>query len=80
MPAAFLTMFHEPHKTPKGDSEVKIGYTHVPVWPVLGLKERLGQALGREVVGDFDPHNMETFPDEEEMMSAAEVISPKPRL
>lgn len=80
VPAAFLMMFHEPDKAPKGNAEVKIEYTHVPVWPVLGLKERLGQALGREIVGDFDPRNIETFPDEEEeIMSVAEVTSPKRR-
>jgi hypothetical protein len=80
VPAAFLMMFHQPDKAPKSNAEVKIDYTHVPVWPVLGLKERLGQALSREVVGDFDPYNIETFPDEEkEIMNVAEVTSPKRR-
>ncbi|KAI1846495.1 hypothetical protein JX266_007392 [Neoarthrinium moseri] len=80
VPAAFLMMFHEPEKAPKGDPALNIEYTHVPVWPVLGLKERLGEVLGKEVVGDFDPLNIETFPDEEEeIMSVAAITSPKRR-
>lgn len=80
VPAAFLMMFHEPDKAPNGDARLKIEYTHVPVWPVLGLKERLGQALGTEIVGNFDALNMETFSEEEEeIMSVAETTSPKRR-
>ncbi|KAK6071404.1 hypothetical protein SCUP234_09718 [Seiridium cupressi] len=80
VPAAFLMMFHEPHKAPKGDAELKIDYTHVPVWPVLGLKERLSQVLGHELVGAFDPLKLETFADEEEeIMGVAQTTSPKRR-
>ncbi|KAI0137136.1 hypothetical protein BJ170DRAFT_45093 [Xylariales sp. AK1849] len=83
IPAAFLMMFHEPEKAPTGDAKLKIEYQHVPVWPVLGLKERLGLALGSEIVGDFDTANIDTFAsflDEEEIMSVAETTtSPKRR-
>lgn len=80
VPAAYLMMFHEPHKAPDANANLKIEYTHVPVWPVLGLKERLGQVLGTEVVGDFDPLSIDTFPDEDQqIVSVAETISPKRR-
>ena len=78
IPAAFLSMFHEPHKTPVGDAQVHIEYTHVPIWPVLGLKERLGQVLGRDVVGNFDETNLETF-DDGELTPIPEAVSPKRR-
>ncbi|KAI1373848.1 hypothetical protein F4677DRAFT_190599 [Hypoxylon crocopeplum] len=62
VPAAFLSMFHEPHKAPRGDARVIIEYQHVPVWPVLGFKERLGRALGKDIVGEeFDETHMESF-------------------
>ncbi|KAH8885344.1 hypothetical protein GQ53DRAFT_829061 [Thozetella sp. PMI_491] len=57
--SAFLQRFAHPHKQPKPedwDEEVgtgiKITYARVPIWPLLGLKERLGKALGREIAGD----------------------------
>lgn len=65
IPAAFLKMFHEPTKAPEGDAGINIDYTKVPIWPVLGLKERLGQALGKDVVGHFDVERIETWPDDE---------------
>ncbi|KAK8120377.1 hypothetical protein PG999_004497 [Apiospora kogelbergensis] len=61
VPAASLMMFHKPHKAPVGDAKILVDYIRVPIWPVMGLKERLGQVLGREVVGHFDQDNMETF-------------------
>ncbi|KAF3070365.1 hypothetical protein GL218_00335 [Daldinia childiae] len=64
VPTAFLTMFHEPGKSPRGNAKVTINYQHVPIWPVLGLKERLGQALGRDLIGEFDVDRIETFEDE----------------
>ncbi|KAK6955747.1 hypothetical protein Daesc_003391 [Daldinia eschscholtzii] len=64
IPTSFLTMFHEPSKSPKGDAKVTINYQHVPVWPVLGFKERLGQALGKDLIGEFDVDRIETFQDE----------------
>lgn len=33
-------------------SGLRIHVTRVPIWPLLGLKERLGQALGEEIAGD----------------------------
>ncbi|RYP47923.1 hypothetical protein DL768_006078 [Monosporascus sp. mg162] len=77
VPAAFLRMFHKPEKAPPGDTQIQISYTQVPIWPVLGLKERLGQALGSEVVGDFDALNMETYDDE--LPPTPETPSPKRR-
>lgn len=61
VPIALLTLFHEPAQTPLGDLRVIIRYQHVPVWPILGLKERLGQALGKDIVGDFDEFHINTF-------------------
>ena len=57
--AAFLERFMFPHKTPasqkNGDSAPGMEITHTPVtfWPILGLKERLAKALGREIAGDL---------------------------
>ncbi|KAI0852023.1 hypothetical protein F5Y00DRAFT_228443 [Daldinia vernicosa] len=64
VPTAFLTMFHEPGKSPQGNTKFTINYQHVPIWPVLGLKERLGQALGKDLIGEFDIDRIETFQDE----------------
>lgn len=70
--AAFLERFHAPHKVPKSDSGdlevpgIKIEFTRVPIWPILGLRERLGKALGEDIVGKFDPDVMETWEDDEE--------------
>ncbi len=54
--AAFLDRFLSPHKAPKlqpGEhSGMDISYTPVSFWPILGLKERLSKALGREIAGD----------------------------
>ncbi|ETS77560.1 hypothetical protein PFICI_11434 [Pestalotiopsis fici W106-1] len=78
----FLMMFHSPESNPKPDAtNFRIEYKHVPVWPILGLKERLGQALGEELVGNIDPLSMETFPDdEEEIFHVNELTPPKRRL
>ncbi|EEY19591.1 conserved hypothetical protein [Verticillium alfalfae VaMs.102] len=61
--------FHAPNKTPAGknalgeatltDLGMKIEYTKVPIWPVVGLKERLGKALGRDLIGDFDENDLD---------------------
>ncbi|KAF7561599.1 hypothetical protein G7046_g2542 [Stylonectria norvegica] len=63
--ARFLRQFHDPYKAPKGgDGEmegIKISYTKVPIWPILGLRERLGKALGQDIVGPFDEEEMETW-------------------
>lgn len=57
--AAFLERFLHPHKAPlpkeemqQGAAGLKIDYTTVPFWPILGLKERLAKALGREIAGE----------------------------
>ena len=81
--AAFLERFARPFKAPKaagdgGDAELaesgmKISFARVPIWPVLGLKERLGKAIGRELVGDEvftvdDGEDIETWETEEERL------------
>lgn len=43
---------------------MKIEFTRVPIWPILGLRERLGKALGEDIVGPFDSNQMETWEDE----------------
>ncbi|KAL2022136.1 hypothetical protein VTK56DRAFT_5965 [Thermocarpiscus australiensis] len=52
----FLKRFMFPHKAPISedgrDFGMEITYTPVSFWPVLGLKERLAKALGREIAGD----------------------------
>ncbi|KAF4121702.1 hypothetical protein GMORB2_1541 [Geosmithia morbida] len=68
--AAFLQRFHDPfsHPADGGSSAgMDIQYTRVPAWPIVGLRERMGRALGEEVVGPFDPNDMEMWGDETEM-------------
>ncbi|KAK4233334.1 hypothetical protein C8A03DRAFT_48093 [Achaetomium macrosporum] len=56
--ATFLSRFMFPHKAPTpqsnedSESGIEISCTPVSFWPVLGLKERLSKALGREIAGD----------------------------
>ncbi len=56
--AAFLERFMSPHLAPKSPTGeacaagMDISYTPVSFWPILGLKERLSRALGREIAGD----------------------------
>ncbi|KAM6538358.1 hypothetical protein FALCPG4_000232 [Fusarium falciforme] len=62
----FLEKFHDPFKAPPDDDDaevtgIKIEYTRVPIWPILGLRERLGKALGQDVVGAFNPDEIETW-------------------
>ena len=62
--AKFLEKFHNPFKNPDDEEQtsgIKIEYTRVPIWPILGLRERLGKALGEEVVGQFNPEEVETW-------------------
>lgn len=64
--AEFLERFHYPCRVPSNDEEaevkgIKIEYTRVPIWPILGLRERLGKALGQDVVGQFDPDEIEKW-------------------
>lgn len=67
--ATFLERFRRPHRAPKPtdsdeDIGLKIDYVRVPIWPILGLRERLGKALGEDIVGQFDPEAMETWEDD----------------
>ncbi|CAK7273227.1 hypothetical protein SEPCBS57363_005549 [Sporothrix epigloea] len=55
--AAFLRRFLEPLKAAENVQEqagLNIEYTRVSVWPILGLRERLGEALGRDLVGELE--------------------------
>jgi hypothetical protein len=68
--AKFMKRFHRPHKAFYADdgeelAGLTIEYTRVPIWPILGLRERLGKALGEDIVGPFDPDVMETWEEEE---------------
>ncbi|KFA70329.1 hypothetical protein S40285_01738 [Stachybotrys chlorohalonatus IBT 40285] len=69
--AKFLERFHDPRKVPAGEEGpeslgIKIEYTRVPIWPILGLRERLGKAMGEEIVGAFDPDQIETWEEDGE--------------
>ena len=60
--ATFLERFRWPHKVPIGnDIGLGIDYVRVPIWPILGLRERLGKALGEDLVGPFDHEAMESW-------------------
>jgi hypothetical protein len=66
MTSEFLDRFDNPRWAPAPDESadslgIKIEYTRVPIWPILGLRERLGKACGEDVVGDFDASKMETW-------------------
>ncbi|KAK1498337.1 hypothetical protein CABS01_17032 [Colletotrichum abscissum] len=68
-----LQKFHDPTKnyrvkeeetlvgTLKGSTNRQIKYTEVLIWLILGLKERLSKALGKEVAGPFDENNIEMW-------------------
>jgi hypothetical protein len=69
--AKFLERFHDPNRVPQDDNEegvpgIKIEYTRVPIWPILGLRERLGKAFGEDMVGAFDADEIKTWEDEDE--------------
>ncbi|KAB5582307.1 hypothetical protein GE09DRAFT_1166798 [Coniochaeta sp. 2T2.1] len=53
--ATFLERFAHPTKAPTSASDpgLDITYQRVPVWPILGLKERLAGALGQEIAGSL---------------------------
>lgn len=62
----FLEKFHNPFKAAPNDDDaatsgIRIEYVRVPIWPILGLRERLGKALGHDVVGQFNPDEIETW-------------------
>jgi hypothetical protein len=83
--AGFLERFHKPNRGPRGDEEgtspnIEIEYTRVPIWPLLGLRERLGNALGEDMVGSFDVEDIRTWLDEEKggVTGSKRSISPVP--
>ncbi|KAI0205543.1 hypothetical protein F4808DRAFT_237561 [Astrocystis sublimbata] len=61
VPGALLSMFHEPNKAPPANPDFAVHYCHVNVWPVLGLKERLGKALGSDLVGEYGDAVIDTY-------------------
>ncbi|KAL7943824.1 hypothetical protein V8C42DRAFT_328540 [Trichoderma barbatum] len=66
--AKFLDRFYDPSSAPCDEdgnvAGMKVEFTRVPIWPILGLRERLGKALGEDIVGSFDPNCMETWEDD----------------
>lgn len=74
LPADFLRRFDDlswaPHINELQNSGLKVEVTRVPIWPLLGLKERLGKALGEEISGrpcsDILDTEIETWETEEE--------------
>lgn len=66
--AAFLQRFHDPFNTPEDESGnvpgMDIQLTRVPIWPILGLRERMGKALGQEIVGPFNQDEIERWEDD----------------
>lgn len=69
MTTTFLERFRRPHRMPPatdsdGELGLRIDYVRVPIWPILGLRERLGKALGEDLVGSFDSEAMETWEDD----------------
>jgi hypothetical protein len=63
--AKFLDRFFDPsgafYEEDGTIAGMKIEFTRVPIWPILGLRERLGKALGEDIVGSFDSNQMETW-------------------
>jgi hypothetical protein len=51
-------------------SGIKIEYIEVPIWPILGLRERLGNALGQEILGAFNPDEIDTWEKDPEWPGA----------
>ncbi|KAK4184002.1 hypothetical protein QBC35DRAFT_76761 [Podospora australis] len=76
--AAFLERFMYPHKAPVPPlySDVgigmKISYTPVKMWPILGLRERLAKALGPEISG------ISPFDDPEFIDLEGPLVEPEP--
>lgn len=54
--ACFIKRFANPSRAPDANDisngGLKVEITRVPIWPVLGLKERLAKALGAEISGE----------------------------
>ncbi|KAL9480877.1 hypothetical protein ACSS6W_005663 [Trichoderma asperelloides] len=66
--AQFLDRFFDPSGAYYDEdgtiAGMKVEFTRVPIWPILGLRERLGKALGEDIVGSFDSNQMETWEDD----------------
>jgi hypothetical protein len=66
--AQFLDRFFDPsgafYDKDGAIAGMKIEFTRVPIWPILGLRERLGKALGEDIVGPFDSDLMETWEED----------------
>ncbi|GJC90468.1 hypothetical protein ColLi_13306 [Colletotrichum liriopes] len=61
---ALLRKFDHPAENPQPEGEadgMRIEYTRVRIWPVLGLRERLGKALGTDIIGNFNKDNDEMW-------------------
>jgi hypothetical protein len=48
-------------------SGIGIDYTTVSIWPILGLRERIGKVMREEVVGEFDPDQVERWEEDDQM-------------
>ncbi|KAI9170909.1 hypothetical protein HJFPF1_00386 [Paramyrothecium foliicola] len=74
--AKFLERFHNTHQVPQEEGEevpgIKIEYTRVPIWPILGLRERLGKAFGQDIVGSFNSEEIKTWDEEDEVEDVEE--------
>ncbi|KAH8178419.1 hypothetical protein LIA77_03501 [Sarocladium implicatum] len=69
--AGFLEWFHDPANVPASFANeecagMRIEYSRVPIWPILGLRERLGKALGHDLVGVINEDSIETWQTVEE--------------
>ena len=79
--AGLLKKFHFPNRISCGASPsdgIDISFTRVPIWPVLGLKERLGKALGPEIAGEIKDNDFETWGMDFYAHSAREVNTAQP--
>lgn len=72
--AQFLERFHDPTKVPDGFGDdtrsdgMRIEYTKIPIWPILGLRERMGKALGHDLVGVVEETRIETWQPVEDVL------------
>ena len=79
--ATFLDRFARPHKSARSeDSEtgdgIKIEHTRVPMWPLLGLRERLGKSLGRGIADDILDNSPDDVSLQDPLIAQAPHISP----
>ena len=55
----------------EGIPGITIDYTRVRIWPILGLLERIGKALGEDIVGSVDDAKLKTWEDDDEPQNAS---------